>query len=292
MTKARVGFIGLGTMGGPMSVHLLSAGFEVVVWGRKKARAKSVLDAGASWAGSPADLATECDIVSLCVSNDAAVGEVVFGEDGIAAGEVDGKLLIDHSTIHPGTTRDWAAKLLADEGMHWVDAPISGGPGGAKRGQLIVMAGGSDADYARAKPAMEPFAKQITHMGPVGSGQATKVCNQLIIGAEICAIAEALKFAQNFGLKASALPDALKGGWADSTVLQDHARRMAAADYSDADASIMMKDMNIACDMGRITGTPMPMTEVATSLYRLALQLGHTDGGQIAPMRLYSDKPL
>ena len=106
-------------------------------------------------------------------------------------------------------------------------------------------------------------------------------------------MAEALRFAANFGLKAGALPDALKGGWADSTVLQDHGRRMANADYSDpATAAIMVKDMNIACDMARLTDTPMPMTELATSLYRLAIQLGHLDGGQIAPMRLYANEKL
>ena len=289
----RVGFIGLGTMGGAMCGHLLKAGFAVSVWGRSKERSKPSLEAGAAWAESPRALGEACDAVLLCVSNDKAVGEVVFGENGLSGAAGAGKLLVDHSTIHPLTTREWAARLQGENGMTWVDAPVSGGPGGAKRGELIVMAGGSDADFGRAEAVFRPYSKQITHMGPVGSGQATKVCNQLIIGAEICAIAEALKFAQNFGLRAAALPDALKGGWADSTVLQDHGRRMAGADYSDpASAAIMMKDMNIACDMARLTDTPMPMTEVATSLYRLAIQLGHMDGGQIAPMRLYSDEPL
>lgn len=293
MKDIRIGFIGLGTMGGAMCGHLLRVGFPVTVWGRTKARSRPSLDAGAGWADTPAELATRCDVVALCVSNDAAVADVVFGDDGIARGDVSGKLLVDHSTVHPGTTREWAQRLERDTGMRWLDAPVSGGPGGAARGELIVMAGGGEADIERASPVFDAYAKQITHMGPVGSGQATKVCNQLIIGAEICAIAEALRFARNFGLKASALPDALRGGWADSTVLQDHARRMAAADYSDpADASIMMKDMDIACDMARITGTPMPMTELAASLYRMAIQLGHMDGGQIAPMRLYSTEPL
>lgn len=293
MNGMKVGFIGLGTMGGPMCGHLLRAGLAVTVWGRRKEKARAALDAGAGWAETPAALAERSDIVFLCVSNDAAVGEVVFGTAGIASGEVAGKLLVDHSTIHPMTTRDWAARLRDDAGMGWIDAPVSGGGGGAARGELIVMAGGDESEFDRVRGLIGAYAKQITHMGPVGAGQATKVCNQLIIGAEICAVAEALRFAANFGLKAGALPDALKGGWADSTVLQDHGRRMANADYTDpATAAIMMKDMNIACDMARLTETPMPMTELATSLYRLAIHLGHLDGGQIAPMRLYATEKL
>ncbi len=293
MSKPRIGYIGLGTMGGAMCEHLLTAGYDVAVWGRSRERSAGALEAGARWAETPAVLASASDIVALCVSNDAAVGEVVFGANGIAEADGDGKLLIDHSSIHPATTQAWAADLRDRNGMTWLDAPVSGGPGSAARGELIVMAGGTTSDFNRASSVIGAYAKQITHMGPVGSGQATKVCNQLIIGAEICAIAEALNFARKFGMNAAALPDALKGGWADSTVLQDHGRRMAAADYSDpADASMMMKDMNIASDMGRRTGTPMPVTEVATALYRLAIEQGHMDGGQITPMRLYASHPL
>ena len=130
-------------------------------------------------------------------------------------------------------------------------------------------------------------------MGPVGAGQATKVCNQLIIRAEICAIAKALNFAHRFGMNAAALADALQDGWADSPVLQDHGRRMASADYSDpADASMMMKDMVIACDMGISTDSPMPISGVGKRLFERTIREGHMDGGQIAPMRLYSAKPL
>ncbi|MEL0020007.1 MAG: NAD(P)-dependent oxidoreductase [Rickettsiales bacterium] len=293
MSKPRIGYIGLGTMGGAMCGHLLASGYAVTVWGRSRERSAGALDAGAAWADSPAAVADASDIVALCVSNDAAVGDVVFGDTGIATAGGNGKLLIDHSSIHPATTQEWAADLAGRNGMAWLDAPVSGGPGGAARGALIVMAGGAAADFERASPVIDAYAKQITHMGPVGSGQATKVCNQLIIGAEICAIAEALNFARKFGMNASALPDALRGGWADSTVLQDHGRRMAAADYSDpADGSMMMKDMNIACDMGRRTETPMPVTEIVTALYRLAIEQGHMDGGQITPMRLYARDPL
>ncbi|MGB0630527.1 MAG: NAD(P)-dependent oxidoreductase [Alphaproteobacteria bacterium] len=293
MSQPTIGIIGLGTMGGAICRHVIKAGFPVTVWARSKERAAAHLDDGAGWSDTAGDLASGTDIVVLCVSNDAAVEEVVFGPTGIAAGEISGKILIDHSTIHPEATRDWAARLRNETGMGWIDAPVSGGPGGAERGELIAMAGGDAGEYDSARPVMESYTKKTTLMGPVGAGQATKVCNQLIIGAEICAIAEALNFAARFGMDAPALADALQGGWADSPVLQDHGRRMANADYSDpADASMMMKDMDIACDMGHRTGSPMPVSEVVQALFRRAIEQGHMDGGQIAPMRLYSDKPL
>lgn len=293
MTELKAGFIGLGTMGGSMCHHLIKAGVPTTVWARSKDKAQSLLAEGADWAASPGELSESCDVVILCVSNDDAVGEVVFGENGIAAASDTARVLIDHSSIHPMTTRDWAGKLRSQCGTGWIDAPVSGGPGGAARGELIVMAGGSGEDFEIARPLMSTYAKQITLMGPSGAGQATKACNQLIIGAEICAIAEALNFASSFGMDAHALADALKGGWADSPVLQDHGRRMANADYSDpADASMMLKDMGIARDMGRKTDSAMPVTDLVTALFQRAVDQGHMDGGQIAPMRLYTSEPL
>ena len=293
MTDLRVGFIGLGTMGGSMCGHLIARGVPTAVWARDRKKAEALIRSGADWAESPRALAETCDVVMLCVSNDDAVGQVVFGPNGIASAVSGARILVDHSSIHPMTTRDWARKLGAECGTSWIDAPVSGGPGGAERGELIVMAGGDDEDFKAVKPLMSHYAKQITLMGPAGAGQATKACNQLIIGAEICAIAEALNFAKNFGMDAQALADALKGGWADSPVLQDHGRRMANADYSDpADASMMMKDMSIARDMGARTNSDMPVTDLVTSLFRRAIDEGHLDGGPIASMRLYSSDPL
>lgn len=293
MGKMKVGFIGLGTMGGAMCGHLIAAGLLVTVWARTRDRAQARLDAGAGWADSPAALAATVDIVVLCVSNDAAVEEIVFGAQGIADAAGQGRILVDHSSIHPVTTREWAAQLRTETGIGWIDAPVSGGPGGAARGELIVMAGGDAGEFETARRVIEHYAKKITHMGPSGSGQATKSCNQLIIGAEICAIAEALNLARNFGMNAQVLADALQGGWADSPVLQDHGRRMATADYSDpADASMMMKDMDIASDLGQRTHSPMPVTDLVTLLYRRAIEEGNMDGGQIAPIRLYSKMPL
>ncbi|MGE0744616.1 MAG: NAD(P)-dependent oxidoreductase [Rhodospirillales bacterium] len=293
MTDIRsVGFIGLGTMGLPMAERLVKSGFAVTAWNRGRPPLERAAAFGARAATSPADVARAGDIVFACVTDTDAVEAVVFGPDGVAAGGTAGKLLVDCSSIHPVRTRDFAARLHAEAGMRWVDAPVSGGEKGARDGTLIVMAGGEAADVDRARPAFAAFARQVTHLGPAGAGQAAKVCNQMIIGAEIAAIAEALRFAANFGVAADRLPDALAGGWADSTVLQIHARRMAAARYQGAASAVMMKDMDIACDMGRLTGTPMPVANLVTALYRLAYAQGHADAGQLAPMRLYADGPL
>jgi 3-hydroxyisobutyrate dehydrogenase len=288
-----IGFIGLGTMGLPMVLNLLAKGHRVSVWGRRRERLRQAAAAGARLADSAAAVAEASDIVALCVTDTAAVEVVVFGPRGVAAGAARGGLVVDHSTIHPLRTREFARRLADDRGTGWVDAPVSGGEAGAKAGSLIVMAGGAEADVARAEPVMRAYAGRVSRMGPVGAGQATKVCNQMIIGAEVAAIAEALKFAHAFGVQAQRLPDCLAGGWADSKVLQDHGRRMAAADYARAgDAHIMLKDMEIACDMGRATRTPMPVAGLVASLYALLIAQGHADTGQIGLMRLYAEGPL
>ncbi len=174
-----------------------------------------------------------------------------------------------------------------------MDAPVSGGPAGAEAGTLAVMAGGGEADFARAAPVIEAYAGQLTHMGPSGAGQASKACNQMIIGAEVAIIAEAMNFLHKFGVDAQKLPDCLKGGWADSTVLQVHARRMAAADYENIGSTyIMTKDMNIACEMGRETGSAMPVGNLVQSLYQLLNAQGGDDKGQIGLMWLYQQEAL
>ncbi|NQU69911.1 MAG: NAD(P)-dependent oxidoreductase [Rhodospirillales bacterium] len=290
---AKIGFIGLGEMGRPMVGRLLDAGHDVTVWGRNPARVKPCLDSGAKQATSPAALTEAVDMVMICVTDTDAVEALVFGPDGIAQTATADKLLVDHSTIHPLRTREWADRLRTDTGMGWVDAPVSGGGDGAKAGTLAVMAGGDEADYARAAPVIDAYAGQLTHMGPNGAGQAAKACNQMIIGAEVAIIAEALNFLHNFGIDAKRLPDCLKSGWADSTVLQIHGRRMAAADYQDiGDTYIMTKDMNIACEMGRETGSAMPVANLVQSLYQLLNGQGGQDKGQIGLMWLYQQEKL
>ncbi|MEQ8496109.1 MAG: NAD(P)-dependent oxidoreductase, partial [Gammaproteobacteria bacterium] len=261
MADNDIGFIGLGAMGSVMARHLVDAGHRVAVWARRADALEPLLAAGAQRADSPAALARACRHVFLCVTDTTAVEDVVFGDDGVAATAAHGGVLVDHSTIHPVATREFAARLGAANGMAWVDAPVSGGVPGARAGELVVMAGGAADDLARVAPFIDHYARRITHLGAVGSGQAAKVVNQMLIGGAVAVVAEALNYAAAFGVDAARLPDALAGGWADSAVLQNHARRMAAADYAgDVDARIMAKDMDIALDMGRATGAPMPVS--------------------------------
>ena len=293
MTQPTLGFIGLGAMGTPIVHRLLDAGHAVCVWNRTPETLEPVLAAGARTAPTPAALTAASDTVLLCVTDTAAVEQVVFGEDGVIEGAASGKLLVDHSTIHPLECRRFAERLRADGGMGWVDAPVSGGVAGAEAGRLVVMAGGAVADVARLGCFADAYSQRVTRMGECGAGQASKTCNQMIIGGTVAVGAEALNFAARFGVSAAELPDCLAGGWADSAVLQDHARRMAAADFgADNAAEIMLKDMNIACDMGRETGAPMPVTAVTAELYRLLISLGHADKGQIGLIRLYTDREL
>lgn len=293
MSGQRVGFIGLGAMGAPMAGHLLDAGLELRVWARRRAAATPLLERGAAWTDSPAALARTSDAVVLCVTDTAAVEDLVFGDDGIAAAAGHGGVLVDHSTIHPLATREFAARLTAANGMRWVDAPVSGGSAGAAAGSLVVMAGGDAAALDAVRPLVETYSARISHMGAAGAGQATKIANQMLIGGNVAVLAEALNYAANFGVEAGALPDALAGGWADSAVLQNHGRRMAAAAYPDVvDARIMAKDIDIAADMGRVTGSPMPVTALVQQLYRQLIADGDADKGQIGLMWLYRQTPL
>jgi len=294
MDKPSVGYIGLGAIGTPMCLRLIAAGHPVTVWGRTPERLRPALEAGAAGAASPADLARRVDLLFVCVTDTAAVEAVVFGPDGVWQGAAPGKVLVDSSTIDPLRTREMAGRLRAGTGMGWVDAPVSGGVSGARAGTLAVMAGGEAADVERVAPVMTAsFAGRVTHMGPAGAGQATKCCNQMIIAATIGVMAEALNFAAEFGVDAHRVPDALAGGWADSTMLQDHARRMARAEYPPPGTpSAMLKDLTIAAEMGRAVGAPMPVTEVATGLYRRLADADLAYKGQTGPMWLYKQRPL
>lgn len=295
MSNLKLGYVGMGAMGQPMATRLAGAGHDLTVWNRTAAKMEPVLAAGAKAAASPKEVAEAADIVFACVTDSNAVRETVFGDDGVAAGASKGKIFVDMSTIHPFDAREFAGRLEKDSGMKWIDAPVSGGSKGAAEGTLIVMAGGDAADIETIRPHVEPMAQRLTHMGPLGSGLASKVCNQMIIGGTIAVIAEALNFAHRFGVTASDLPDCLKGGWADSPLLQNHARRMLAAEgvatKRPAGIGSYLKDMDIACNLGRATASPMPVTALVSELYRLVGQQ-KGDTGQIALMRLYTDEPL
>ncbi len=168
----------------------------------------------------------------MCVTDTKAVTEIVTKTNGIRDGAAAGKILIDHSSIEPDATRRLATQLRAEKGMHWIDAPVSGGIAGAEAGKLVVMAGGEEADIEKVRPIVANYALRLTHMGPVGAGQVTKLCNQVIVGGTIAVVAEALMLAANGGVDPARLPECLAGGYADSPVLQNHGRRMASGELT------------------------------------------------------------
>jgi 3-hydroxyisobutyrate dehydrogenase-like beta-hydroxyacid dehydrogenase len=268
----KLGYIGLGMMGLPMSRRLLGAGHDVTAWNRSAAKLAALVDAGAKAATCPRDMASAADIIFMCLTDAAAVEAVVFGRDGVAEAPGSGKLVVDFSSIHPEAARDLAARLKAANGMGWIDAPVSGGTMGAEEGTLAVMAGGDAADIERVRPYVLSMARRLTHMGPTGAGQTAKLCNQVIVGCAMAVLAEATRLAVNAGIDARRLPEALAGGFADSIPLQLFVPRMAQGIHSPplGHVSTMLKDLDTVVDVARATSSPVPMSALAAQLFRLA----------------------
>ena len=286
----RVGWIGLGAIGEPMARRVLQAGFKLQVWNRDAARSKRFAEDGAQVAPSPAALARASDVVCLCVTDAPAVEQVVFGPQGLSAGLAPGAVVIDHSTIHPAATRALAARVAAIGG-HWIDAPVSGGPAGAREGRLSVFAGGDAAALDRVRPLLQAYAARITHLGPAGAGQTGKVCNQMVSFGTAGVLAEALHLAHRSGIDAARLAEAMQGGFADSAVLRHYAPAMLQGRYAGSTLNAV-KDMDIALDLGRDSGTALPLAGLMAALYRLLVQQGHTQLGMAGVMRLYVEGAL
>jgi 3-hydroxyisobutyrate dehydrogenase len=282
----KLGYLGLGMMGFPMAHRLLNAGYDVAVWNRSAGKAAALVEAGATLEAHPGEVAAATSILFICVTDASAVEEVVFGRDGLAAVPGAGKLVVDFSSIHPDAARDIAARLKAANGMGWIDAPVSGGTKGAEEGTLAVMAGGEAADIERVRPYVLAMARKLTHMGPTGAGQTTKLCNQVIVGCAMAVLAEATRLAVNAGIDAGRLPEALTGGFADSIPLQLFVPRMVQGIHSPPFGHIatMLKDLDTVADVARSTSSPVPMATLAGQLFRLAKSLR---GGDADALEIY-----
>jgi 3-hydroxyisobutyrate dehydrogenase len=268
----KLGYLGLGMMGFPMARRLINAGHDVTVWNRSSGKAAALVEAGAKLATQPRDVVATTGIIFMCLTDAAAVEEVVFGPDGLAVANGQGKLVVDFSSIHPDAARAVAVRLKTANGMGWIDAPVSGGTMGAEEGTLAVMAGGDAADIERVRPYVLAMARRLTHMGPVGAGQTTKLCNQVIVGCAMAVLAEATRLAVNAGIDAKRLPEALAGGFADSIPLQLFLPRMVQGIHSPPLGHIatMLKDLDTVIDVARGTSSPVPMSALAAQLFRLA----------------------
>ncbi|MGL9620916.1 NAD(P)-dependent oxidoreductase [Bradyrhizobium sp. U531] len=268
----KLGYIGLGLMGAPMTRRLLAGGYQVSVWNRSEGKLAPLVAAGAKRAVSPRDAIANSNIVFMCVTDAAAVEEVIFGPEGLAAAPGAGKLVVDFSSIHPDAARELAKRLKEANGAGWIDAPVSGGTKGAEEGTLAIMAGGEAADIERVRPYVLAMARRFTHMGPIGAGQTTKLCNQVIVGCAMAVLAEATRLAVNAGIDAGRLPEALAGGFADSIPLQLFVPRMVQGIHSPPLGHIatMLKDLDTVADVAQANSTPVPMASLAGQLFRLA----------------------
>lgn len=270
-----IGFIGLGVMGCPMANHLIQAGHNLSL-NRVKEASCHLVEAGGTARTSPAEIADNSDIVILMLPDTPDVEEVLFGKNGVASGLRKGALVIDMSSISPVATKAFAARIR-ETGGAYVDAPVSGGELGAKAGSLTIMIGGSDEDVARAMPLFEIMGKTITHVGGVGDGQTTKVANQIIVGLNIQAVAEALTFAKASGADPAKVREALMGGFADSTILKVHGERMVERTFAPGfRLRLHQKDLDLAVSAARGLNLALPNTSTVAQLMNGAV--GHGDG--------------
>jgi len=264
----RVGFIGLGIMGGAMAGNLLKAGFEVCVWNRSPAKMEKLAAAGAGTARDPADLAAGCDVIITCVSDTPDVEEVILGERGVINGIAAGKLVIDMSTISPMASRRIAAQL-AEKGAHMLDAPVSGGSEGAARGTLSIMVGGAADQVERARPLFRAMGKAVVHIGGHGDGQNAKIVNQILVVGNALAMSEALLFAQASGLDLEKTLSAVTQGAAGSWMLSNRGPQVLARDWRPGfTIDLQQKDLRLALSTGDALGIPLLATSMVFSLYR------------------------
>jgi 3-hydroxyisobutyrate dehydrogenase len=273
----RVGFAGLGTMGAAMAANLARAGADLGVWNRTAGKADALLELGATEAASPASLGADRDVIVVCLSDTPDVEAVLFGPAGIAEGARSGALIIDCSTIAPGASETFAERLAA-KGVAFVDAPVSGGSEGAAKGTLTIMVGGAEGNVERARPFLEAMGKTITHMGPVGAGQATKAVNQVILCGAYLGVAEGIVLAMKAGLDVEKVVQALSGGAAQSWVLANRSGRMIADDYPlGFKVSLHRKDLAIALELARQVGASLPVTGLAAEIENGLVAQGHGD---------------
>lgn len=265
---ASIAFIGLGVMGYPMAGHLIRAGHEVGVFNRTAEKAQAwVAEYGGEAFATPAQAAAERDFIMICVGNDDDLREVVSGPGGVLEGVRSGAVLVDHTTASAGVAREMAL-LCNAKGVGFLDAPVSGGQAGAETGKLTVMVGGEEAVYDLARPAISSYAKMVRRMGEVGSGQLTKMVNQVCIAGLVQGLAEALNFARCAGLDAEAAMQVISKGAAQSWQLENRHKTMIAGEFDFGFAvDWMRKDLGIVLDEARVNGAQLPVTALVDQFY-------------------------
>lgn len=267
MTKAA--FIGLGVMGFPMAGHLASADYELTVFNRTTAKAQQwVKQFGNNHAKTPREACHGVEIAFICVGNDDDLRSVIYGDDGVLAGLANGSILVDHTTASAEVAREIA--IAAEQrGIAFIDAPVSGGQAGAENGKLTIMCGGEEASFQRAEAVMQVYGQRVMLMGASGSGQLTKMVNQICIGGMVQALAEAVNFAQCAGLDTDRVFDVLSKGAAQSWQMENRAKTMSEGkfDYGFA-VDWMRKDLSICLDEANRNGAALPVSALVDQFYR------------------------
>lgn len=285
----KIGFLGLGIMGRPMALNLLKGGHEVVVWARRAESMQPLLDAGAVGAASPAAVAAAVDVVISMVADAPDVEQVMLGEHGASRGATPGLVAVDMSTIAPAAAKDIGDKLKA-AGIDFLDAPVSGGEVGAIAGTLSIMVGGSDAAFAKAKPAFDCMGRNVVHVGPSGAGQVAKAANQILTGVGVLAVAEALNFAKKAGADPARVREALMGGFANSKILENHGQRMLDRNFKPGFKSWMhQKDLNIVMKTAHELGLMLPAAAATTQMFNAMVGSGLGEEDSIAVLKLLED---
>jgi 3-hydroxyisobutyrate dehydrogenase len=263
-----IAYLGLGVMGGPMARHLAAAGHNLIVYNRTPEKAAAWVAAhGGRTAPTPAAAAQGADVVIACVGADTDLDAVTLGPDGAFAAMAPGALFIDHTTVSAAIARRLATEGET-RGLHVVDAPVSGGQAGAENGKLTIMVGGSDAAFAAAEPVMNAYAQRIGHMGPAGSGQLTKMVNQLCIAGILQGLSEGLALGLKAGLDMDAVVDVISKGAAQSWQMDNRAKTMTRGQFDFGFAvDWMRKDLGLALDEARRLGVPLPMGALVDQFY-------------------------
>lgn len=278
----RVGFVGLGIMGRGMAANLVRAGTALTVYNRTAERTAPLVELGAVAERTPRAVAENSDVVIICVSDTADVEEVLFGPDGVADGLAPGGLVIDTSTVSPTATRSWAERL-AEGGVAFIDAPLTGGSEGAEQGTLSIMVGGADADVERALPYLRQVGSTITHIGPVGHGQVTKLVNQILVVSNMLGVAEALMFARASGLDLAKVITAVEGGAGGSWMLSKRAPQVIDDDWRPGfRVDLQQKDLRLVLEAAGELTVPMIATSLISQLYQPLLRDGREGDGNHA----------
>jgi 3-hydroxyisobutyrate dehydrogenase len=277
----RIGFIGTGIMGLPMARNLLKAGYSLTVHNRTRQKAQPILDEGAKWADSPADVATASDIVITCVTDTPDVREVLLGPKGVIHGAHEGLICVDTSTISPTATKEMA-EVLNEKSVMLLDAPISGGESGAIEGKLSIMMGGPKKAFDKVKPVMEVMGRTVTWCGPVGSGQITKLANQIMVIHTLMSMAEGLAFAERAGLNLDTTWNVTRAGAAGSHSLSVLGRKAINGDFKPAFmVDLQLKDLRLVTEYADQIGQPLPGTALVRELLKVLQARGRgRDGTQ------------